>query len=227
MHGFFRRQRPSACKSTTRKHAFEFQPPLSEEFAGRLLLDVRHRELLAALTAAEGDDWYLDGDGERLPTDQLFARSPWSCPGPGNPVKVLCRWLDLRDGSARFSTPESYGSAAEGVRLVRMRSTFATASGVRSMPTTPRWWSRWSSAGTRGRSQPSSTGSKCWWGVTTDERRFRAGRPDGWALRLGGEAVGQLADAEVAVLVAETAERLWAAGIEGPPAWHFQFEPDR
>jgi hypothetical protein len=67
-----------------------------------------------------------------------------------------------------------------------------------------------------------------WWGVTTDERRFfvLVGRMIGhygWE----GEAAGQLADAEAAAVVAETAERLRAAGIEGVPAWHFQFEPDR
>lgn len=49
--------------------------------------------------------WYLDDDGERLPADRLFALSPWSCPGPVGPVKLLCRFLDLRDGSVRFNTP--------------------------------------------------------------------------------------------------------------------------
>ena len=67
-----------------------------------------------------------------------------------------------------------------------------------------------------------------WWGVTTDERRFfvlvgRLVGHYGWE----GEAAGQLADAEAAALASETAERLRAAGIEGQPAWHFQFEPDR
>lgn len=69
---------------------------------------------------------------------------------------------------------------------------------------------------------------RCWWGVTTDERRFfvligRMVGHFGWE----GEAAGQLSDAEAAAVVAETAERLRAAGIEGRPAWHFQFEPDR
>jgi hypothetical protein len=91
------------------EHVFGFEPSPGEEFAGRLLLDDRRRGLLAALTASEDDCWYLGADGERLPADQLFALSPWSCPGPAGPVKLLCRFLDLRDGSARFNTPELYG----------------------------------------------------------------------------------------------------------------------
>jgi hypothetical protein len=87
---------------------FEFEPSAGESFAGRLVLDDNRRELLADLTAAEDDCWYLDDDGERLPEGKLFARSPWSYPGSGGPVKLLCRWLDLRDGSVRFNTPETY-----------------------------------------------------------------------------------------------------------------------
>ena len=67
-----------------------------------------------------------------------------------------------------------------------------------------------------------------WWGLTTDERRFfvLVGRMVG---RFGweGEPAGQLATADAAAVATETAERLEAAGIEGVPAWHFQFEPDR
>ncbi len=66
------------------------------------------------------------------------------------------------------------------------------------------------------------------WGVTTDERRFfvLVGRMVG---RFGweGESAGQLATAAADAVATETAERLRAAGIEGVPAWHFQFEPDR
>jgi hypothetical protein len=69
---------------------------------------------------------------------------------------------------------------------------------------------------------------KSWWGATIDERRFfvligRMVGHYGWE----GEAAGQLTDAEAAAVVAETTERLRAAGIDGQPAWHFQFEPDR
>ena len=72
------------------------------------MLDDRQRERLATLSAVDDESWYLDSDGERLPADQLFARSPWSCPGPAGPVKLLCRFLDHRDGSVRFNTPELY-----------------------------------------------------------------------------------------------------------------------
>lgn len=92
-----------------REHAFAFEPSSGEAFAGRLVLDDARRELLVALTAAEDECWYLDDGGERLPAEELFARSPWSCPGPDGAVKLLCRFLDLRDGSVRFNTPDLYG----------------------------------------------------------------------------------------------------------------------
>ena len=91
------------------EHAFGFEPTPGEEFTGRLVLDDGQRALLVALSAAEDECWYLDDDGERRPAENLFARSPWSCSGPAGPVKLLCRWLDLRDGSAHFNTPELYG----------------------------------------------------------------------------------------------------------------------
>ena len=71
-------------------------------------------------------------------------------------------------------------------------------------------------------------GLQSWWGVTTDEHRFfvligRLVGHYGWE----GDATGQLANAEATAIMVETTERLRAAGIEGEPAWHFQFEPDR
>ncbi len=91
------------------EYAFGFEPTPGTEFAGRLVLDDSQRALLAALTAAEDEYWYLDDDGERLPAEELFVRSPWSCPSPAGPVRLLCRWLDVRDGVAQFNTPELYG----------------------------------------------------------------------------------------------------------------------
>lgn len=66
-----------------------------------------------------------------------------------------------------------------------------------------------------------------WWGVATDKRRcfVLVGRLVGH-YGCEGQAAGLLADAEAAALMAETAERLRASGIEGQPAWHFQYEPD-
>ena len=67
-----------------------------------------------------------------------------------------------------------------------------------------------------------------WWGITIDERLLfvMVGRMVGHYGR-EGEAAGQLADTDAAAMVFETNERLRATGIEGVPAWHFQFEPDR
>ena len=71
-------------------------------------------------------------------------------------------------------------------------------------------------------------GLQTWWGTTTDERRCfvlvgRGVGHYGWQ----AEGAGRLTDAEAAAVAAGMAERLRAAGIEGVPAWHFQFEPAR
>lgn len=100
-----------------RQHVFGFEPLPGGAFAGRLVLDDAGRGLLAGLVAAEDEGWCLGADGERLPAERLFALSPWSWPGPAGPVKLLCRFLDLRDGSARFDTPEAY--TGELVRWMR------------------------------------------------------------------------------------------------------------
>jgi hypothetical protein len=66
-----------------------------------------------------------------------------------------------------------------------------------------------------------------WWGVTTDQNRYFlvVGKLVG---KLGweGEHSLQVSDAESLRIVAETNQRLSEAGLEGEPAWHYQFEPD-
>jgi hypothetical protein len=91
-----------------RQHVFPFERFPGNRFEGRLLLDDARRELLVQLVEAEEGCWYLDKDGERLPGEQLFALSSWSCPSPAGPVKLLIRFLDLRDGRVLFSTPDLY-----------------------------------------------------------------------------------------------------------------------
>lgn len=100
-----------------RGHLFEFKPSAGEGYTGRLVLDERQQRLLIKLTDAESDDWYLDADGERRPAEELFARSPWSTPGPAGPIKLLCRWLDVRNGTAIYDTPDLY--SGELFRWVR------------------------------------------------------------------------------------------------------------
>jgi len=90
------------------QHVFPFERSPGDLFEGRLLLDDALRELLVRLVGAERENSCLDEHGERLPGKRLFALSPWSCPGPSGPVKLLCRFLDLRDGRVLFSTPDSY-----------------------------------------------------------------------------------------------------------------------
>ncbi len=90
------------------RHVFGFARDAGELFAGRLLLDETQRALLVRLNEGEDEDWYLDEQGWRLPAEQLFARSPWSCRSETGTVKLLCRLLDYNDGRVLFSTPESY-----------------------------------------------------------------------------------------------------------------------
>jgi hypothetical protein len=66
-----------------------------------------------------------------------------------------------------------------------------------------------------------------WWGVTTDQRRYfvLVGKligNFGWE----NEHAARLEDADLARLVEETKQKLQAAGFDGSPAWHYQFEPD-
>lgn len=67
-----------------------------------------------------------------------------------------------------------------------------------------------------------------WWGVTADEGQhfLLVGAIVG---NFGWEAkrVATLGDAEVARVMDQTKRKLQAAGLDGEPAWHFQFEPDR
>jgi hypothetical protein len=64
--------------------------------------------VLRHLIDSEDDDWYLDADGQRLPADELFLRSPWSTNGPQGKVSLLCRFIDLGDGTVLFNTPDRY-----------------------------------------------------------------------------------------------------------------------
>jgi hypothetical protein len=87
-------------------HQFTFEVTDAACFDGRHILNDHDWQLLAALIDAEPDDWCLDGDGERLPAEKLFALTPWSYTGPDGPAKLLCRFL-ARD-RAIFNTPDSY-----------------------------------------------------------------------------------------------------------------------
>lgn len=67
-----------------------------------------------------------------------------------------------------------------------------------------------------------------WWGVTAEE--------DAYFLLVGmlvghfgwqHQHDGRLEGTAIPRLMEETREKLRAAGLEGEPAWHFQFEPDR
>ncbi len=99
-----------------RDHAFVFERAETHRYDGRLVLNDHDRQLLAMLTAAEPDDWCMDNNGERLPAEELFARTPWTYSGPQGPVKLLCRFL--WQDEARFETIESYaGELFDWVRF--------------------------------------------------------------------------------------------------------------
>ncbi|QNK01355.1 hypothetical protein [Dyella telluris] len=91
-----------------RGHAFIFEPSTESPWKGRLRLDDQSHALLARLIDSEDDDWCLDGDGERLPAEKLFLSTPWSVKSPQGRVGLICRFIDHRDGSVVFSTPDTY-----------------------------------------------------------------------------------------------------------------------
>lgn len=91
-----------------REHVFIFEPSPESTLEGHLRLDDQSRPLLAKLLESEDDDWGLDGDGERLPAEMLFQRTPWSLASPHGRVGLLCRLIELRDGSVLFNTPDTY-----------------------------------------------------------------------------------------------------------------------
>jgi hypothetical protein len=91
-----------------RGHAFIFEPSAEFPWKGNLHLDEQSRGLLSHLLESEEDDWCLGSDGERLPAEELFERTPWSATGPQGRVGLLCRFIDHRDGSVLFNTSDTY-----------------------------------------------------------------------------------------------------------------------
>lgn len=88
---------------------FDFEQTESGTLTGFLKLNKEQKKLLAALVASEEEDWYLDTNGERLPSDELFSLSPWSLETTNGQVKLLNRLLNIDTGEALFSTQETYG----------------------------------------------------------------------------------------------------------------------
>lgn len=93
--------------------AFDFECANPTDLKGRLLLTERQREWLRARQSREDDadlPWDLDENGERLPEDKLFDRSPWALAGKADgPMKLLNRLLNFETGEAWFQLPEQYG----------------------------------------------------------------------------------------------------------------------
>lgn len=84
------------------------QNPDEPPFHGRLVLSPDLRQQLRRLQVWDDDDEGLDENGDRLPAEVLFGRSPWSYASPTGPVPLLCRFLDFATGSVSFQTPETY-----------------------------------------------------------------------------------------------------------------------
>lgn len=89
------------------EHAFAFEPTTRDALEGRLRLEER-RDLLSRLLEQEDETWYLDDDGQRLPVQELFKLSPWTGHALEGRIKLLCRFIDLRNGRVKFDLPDSY-----------------------------------------------------------------------------------------------------------------------
>jgi hypothetical protein len=107
---------------------FEFKLERSDELGlqGFLQLDSEKREKLAQLCKAEEEledqsgPWYLDQNGERLSSEDLFVKSPWSVYGRNGPMKLLCRFQDFQTGELHFQT--QYGYPGEIFDWVRQKN---------------------------------------------------------------------------------------------------------
>jgi hypothetical protein len=87
-----------------------FEAHSDGRFQVSLLLTREQKVELGNLIESEEEDWYLDENGERLPAEVLFQKSPWSvATGGGQYQKILCRFLNLETGEAMFSVPSMYG----------------------------------------------------------------------------------------------------------------------
>ncbi len=69
----------------------------------------KFERLLEAEEAREAEIglWYLDENGERLESKELFAASPWSLEGPDGEIKLLKR-IHKVNGEIRFDTLARY-----------------------------------------------------------------------------------------------------------------------
>lgn len=101
-----------------KEHLFDFETDSDDSLIGRIALSQKNRELLTRLLDEESEiEWYLDDNGERLPEDRLFALSPWSLIEASSSVKLLCRSMNIIDGSAHFQKQETYlGEVSDYVR---------------------------------------------------------------------------------------------------------------
>lgn len=81
------------------------------------MLNAEQKAQLRKLLESEPEYWYLDRNGERLPSEQLFEASPWSMQTSEGVVKILNRFLNLETGDAIFNVPETY--AGEWFRWLR------------------------------------------------------------------------------------------------------------
>jgi hypothetical protein len=109
---------------TCEDQVFDFACTSATDLKGKLLLVETQREWLRAYKRRQDEadsPWYLDEDGERLPEDELFDRSPWALAEvPGGNLKLLNRMLNLDTGEAWFNLPEQYGG--EWFRWARERA---------------------------------------------------------------------------------------------------------
>ncbi|ALV07942.1 hypothetical protein [Roseateles depolymerans] len=92
---------------------FDFECLSETDLAGRLVLDKARRDWLRAQSEREDEadaPWYLDENGERLPAEELFLRSPWAIVrGAAGNIKVLSRFQNVETGEACFDLPDQYG----------------------------------------------------------------------------------------------------------------------
>lgn len=87
------------------RDAFEFRTSDCSDsvLRGFFVWDDSVKKRMLALDHDEDDVWYLDSEGNRLPDEGLFAKSPWSLVNCGARRKVVRRFMDYNTGEAWFA----------------------------------------------------------------------------------------------------------------------------
>ncbi len=87
---------------------YEFIEEREGYFCCRLIFDKKTLRLYRKLSNKKDDEcWYLDDEGYRLDSEELFKASPWVLEDDDKSEKLLCRFQDINN-ECTFQKKEYY-----------------------------------------------------------------------------------------------------------------------